>query len=915
MRMSLDIKKKFSTSSDRVKCIDQHLTEPWILCSLYNGRVVIYNTQNEAIVKEWEVTEYPVRSAKFICRKQWVICGADDVFLRVYNYNTTEEIKKWEAHVDYIRALAVHPTLPYVISGSDDATIKLWDWEKNWQCVRVFEGHEHYVMSLSFNPKDTNTFASASLDKTIKVWNLASSHPNYTLEGKDGHTKGVNCISYYQGGEKPYLVSGSDDKTVKVWDYQTKACVQTIQGHLQYVSSVLYHPEMPLLMSSSEDGTVRIYNSNTYGLVKQLSYGMERCWVISVRVGSNLVALGYDDGVTVVKIGRDSPAASMDETGKIIFAKQNDVMIANIRTAIDAGTVVDGERIQLARKEMGHSECYPQSIKHSPNGRLCSVLGDGEYTIYVVGATWRNKAFGDASEFVWGRGKGQYAIKEKSLDPKIRIYLDFKEVVAFKPEFTPEGIFGDGPLLAVKGRDVVAFYDWDKGTFITQIEGITCKEIYWSESGDNMIISSDNSFYKLKFNKDLVNGLLENQSEIPEEGIEEAFFDYEEIPEKIKSGVWAKDSFIFTSTGNKLNFCVGNLVEVICHLEKPLFLLGYLPRYGRVFLMDKALSVISYAMDYAVLEYQTAVLNKDYAAASNILPQIQEKDLPRVALFLESQGHKKQALKITTDLDHKFELAISLGALDIAASIADQLGESDSEHKWKQISDLALSVWNFELAEKAMLNSNDLSGLLLLYSSLGNAQGMENLGLMALDKGRYNIAFVSLLMLGRVNECINLLVKANRVQEAAFMALSYAPSRVPEILHLWKTNLNKTNAKIAKSLANPVEYPNLFTLYEESVATEEHFRKEDPTIDDLPPAFEYLNRIDEIDRDLIEEFQRSFQNNENQENVEQEIVENTESQDIEKEGEENQENVEQENVENTVDEQTEIETGEEAILV
>jgi hypothetical protein len=35
----------------------------------------------------------------------------------------------------------------------------------------------------------------------------------------------------------------------------------------------------------------------------------------------------------------------MDETGKIIYAKQNDVMIANVRTAIDAGTVVDGERI------------------------------------------------------------------------------------------------------------------------------------------------------------------------------------------------------------------------------------------------------------------------------------------------------------------------------------------------------------------------------------------------------------------------------------------------------------------------------------------------------------------------------------------------------------------------------------------
>ena len=64
-------------------------------------------------------------------------------------------------------------------------------------------------MQVVFNPKDTNTFASASLDRSIKVWNIGSSVPNYTLEG---HDKGVNCIDYYQGGEKPYLVSGADDR-------------------------------------------------------------------------------------------------------------------------------------------------------------------------------------------------------------------------------------------------------------------------------------------------------------------------------------------------------------------------------------------------------------------------------------------------------------------------------------------------------------------------------------------------------------------------------------------------------------------------------------------------------------------------------------------------------------------------------
>ena len=46
---------------------------------------------------------------------------------------------------------------------------------------------------------DTNTFASASLDRTIKVWSLGQPTANMTLEG---HEKGVNCVDYYQGGER-----------------------------------------------------------------------------------------------------------------------------------------------------------------------------------------------------------------------------------------------------------------------------------------------------------------------------------------------------------------------------------------------------------------------------------------------------------------------------------------------------------------------------------------------------------------------------------------------------------------------------------------------------------------------------------------------------------------------------------------
>ena len=77
---------------------------------------------------------------------------------------------------------------------------------------QVFEGHTHYIMNLAFNPKDSNTFASACLDRTVKVWSLGSPTANFTL---DAHDKGVNYVEFYHGGDKPYLVTTGDDRCVR----------------------------------------------------------------------------------------------------------------------------------------------------------------------------------------------------------------------------------------------------------------------------------------------------------------------------------------------------------------------------------------------------------------------------------------------------------------------------------------------------------------------------------------------------------------------------------------------------------------------------------------------------------------------------------------------------------------------------
>lgn len=62
-------------------------------------------------------------------------------------------------------------------------------------------------------------------------------------------SKGAQTTVLFAAGDRPYLVSGADDKLAKVWDYQTKACVQTLDGHSHNVSAVCFHPELPVILT------------------------------------------------------------------------------------------------------------------------------------------------------------------------------------------------------------------------------------------------------------------------------------------------------------------------------------------------------------------------------------------------------------------------------------------------------------------------------------------------------------------------------------------------------------------------------------------------------------------------------------------------------------------------------------------
>src|SRR5882757_1355472 len=138
----------------------------------------------------------------------------------------------------------------------------------------------------------------------------------------------------------------------------------------------------------------------------------------------------------------------------------------------------------------------------------------------------------------------------------------------------------------------------------------------------------------------------------------------------VRTGEWVGDCFIYTNSTNRLNYLVGDQTYTISHFDQPMYLLGYIQRDSRIYLCDKDVNVTSFSLSLSVVEYQTLVLRDDMESASELLPSIPADQLNKIARFLEGQGHKELALEVATDPEHKFELALALGRLQIALELA-----------------------------------------------------------------------------------------------------------------------------------------------------------------------------------------------------------------------------------------------------
>uniref|UniRef100_A0A674HAY1 Coatomer subunit alpha n=1 Tax=Taeniopygia guttata TaxID=59729 RepID=A0A674HAY1_TAEGU len=552
---------KFETKSARVKGLSFHPKRPWVLSSLHNGVIQLWDYRVGTLLDKFDEHDGPVRGIDFHKQQPLFVSGGDDYKIKVWNYKLRRCLFTLLGHLDYIRTTFFHH-YPWILSASDDQTIRVWNWQSR-TCVwagSVLTGHNHYVMCAQFHPSE-DLVVSASLDQSVRVWDISGLRKKNLAPGAvesdvrgitgvdlfgttdavvkhvlEGHDRGVNWAAFHPS--MPLIVSGADDRQVKIWRMnESKAWeVDTCRGHYNNVSCAVFHPRQELILSNSEDKSIRVWDMSKRTGVQTFRRDHDRFWVLAAHPNLNLFAAGHDGGMLVFKLERERPALAV-HGNSLFYVKERFLRQLDFSSSRDVAVM----QLRSGSKFPVFSMSYNPAENAVLLCTRASNLENSTYDLYTIpkDADSQNP---DAPEGKRSSGltavwvaRNRFAVLDRMHSILIKNLKN--EITKKVPVPNCDEIFyaGTGNLL-LRDSDSITLFDVQQKRTLASVKISKVKYVIWSADMSHVALLAKHAIL-------VCNRKLESLCQI-----------HENV--RVKSGAWDESGVFIYTTSNHIKYAV-----------------------------------------------------------------------------------------------------------------------------------------------------------------------------------------------------------------------------------------------------------------------------------------------------------------------------------------------------------------------
>nr|XP_034837173.1 coatomer subunit alpha isoform X1 [Maniola hyperantus] len=771
---------KFETKSARVKGISFHAKRPWVLASLHNGVIQLWDYRMCTLLEKFDEHDGPVRGICFHIQQPLFVSGGDDYKIKVWNYKQRRCLFTLLGHLDYIRATYFHHEYPWILSASDDQTIRIWNWQSR-QCISVLTGHNHYVMCAQFHPTE-DLIVSASLDQSVRVWDFSGLRKKSVAPGPsglaehlrnpqatdlfgqvnadavvkhvlEGHDRGVNWASFHP--TLPLIVSAADDRQVKLWRMNDSKAweVDTCRGHYNNVSCALFHARHELILSNSEDRSIRVWDMTKRTCLHTFRRENDRYWVLAAHPTLNLFAAGHDVGMILFKLQRERPAYAL-HNNMLFYIKDRQLRKLDMSTNRDAPVmqIKGGGRHQPYSMSLNHAEwcvLVTWRIGDSNTYELYSAPRDGTEATTSPPEPLR----GHAASAVWV-ARNRFAALERNNQLVIK---NLKNEVS-KKIATPtceEIMYAGTGMLLLREPDCVQLLDVQQKRTIASVKVSKCRYAIWNSDMSLVALLSKHSVT-------ICTKKLEQLCSITEGA-------------RVKSGAFDDSTpqpvFIYTTANHIKYCCKDGDYGIIRTLDVPVYAVKVIASEtgARVVCLDREARPKVLNIDPTEYRFKLALVTRQY---DQVLHMVRTAKLvgQSIIAYLQEKGYPEVALHFVKDARTRLSLALQCGNIEVALEAAKSLDEPDA---WDKLAKAALATGNHQIVEMCYQRTKNFDQLSFLYLITGNLDKLRKMMKIAEIRKDVSSQFQGSLLLGDVSERIRLLKNAGQLSLAYLTAVNH----------------------------------------------------------------------------------------------------------------------------------------------